>query len=167
MLLLSKHLSFLRNPLVCCSKKMSTGWKEDARKSCFAAARNKEHIANVLKQKIEQVLHRDGVASLKILEIASGTGEHAENFLFHIPEISLYQPTDIDETMHESIAAWTEPFGDRVLPPFALNMLQVEAGIDHLATVNMHGQVDVVVCINMIHIAPFSCTHGLFQVAGR
>ncbi len=102
-----------------------------------------------------------------MLEIASGTGEHAAHFLDNIPSIAKYQPTDIDLSMHDSICAWTEPFSSRVYPPFAFDMLQIDTGIGKLPPDYASDLVDVMVCINMIHIYPFECTQGLMNLAGR
>lgn len=136
----------------------------DLRKVVYAAARNKEHILEVLKA----TLSKTGLANLdtvKVLEVASGSGEHAALMLESIPNL-YYQPTEYDTSMHESIGAWTEPFIGRVLPPLFVDVLD-EGTISAIPNQFLPNQSDVMICINMIHISPFQCTEALFSLARR
>ena len=68
----------------------------DARRFSPSTARNRDPILDVLKQALP--------ASGLVLEIASGTGEHAVHFAAHLPALA-WQPTDADPVARESIAA--------------------------------------------------------------
>lgn len=144
---------------------MSAVGVESLKKTAYAAAKNKQPILEVLQRQLALSFLTD--RPLNILEVASGTGEHASLFLESIPTLAKYQPSEIDESMHESIGAWLEPFGDRVRPPLTLNMMDSSRSLEQLSGVFEEGSVDAIICINMIHISPFACTHGLFQVAER
>ena len=52
---------------------------------------------------------------------------------------------------------------DRVLPPLHLNI--TEFNPDQLPSALRERGVDILICINMIHISPFECTHALFRAA--
>ncbi len=132
-----------------------------------SAGKNKDPILLVLKEQIERAFGSKEGASLTLLEIASGVGEHAGYFLENIPAISRYQPTDVDFSTFDSIVAWTSVFADRSLKPFVFDMLKIEEGISHLQNDCGIKLVNVMICINLIHISPFQCTHGLLQTADR
>jgi SAM-dependent methyltransferase len=114
-----------------------------------AAARNREPIAEILRD----VLPSEGV----VLEIASGTGQHAVHFARLFPALT-WQPTDRDEEALESIAGRGEEAGlDNLLPPLLLDA----AASDWPVTA-----ADAVLCINMVHISPWEATLGLMRGAG-
>lgn len=122
----------------------------DARRMAPATARNRDPILAVLKR----VLPRRGV----VLEIASGTGEHAVHFAHNLPDI-VWQPSDPDAESRRSIAAWTEASGAaNVLPPLDLDAAAPSWPID---------RADAMVCINMVHISPWRATEGLLGGAAR
>jgi len=115
-----------------------------------AAERNKEPILAVLWR----VLPQHG----EILEIASGTGQHVAHFARALPGLQ-WQPSDPDVTMHGSILAWIAHASlTNVRPPLALDVGAAPWPVD---------RADAVVCINMIHIAPWQATLDLMQGAGR
>jgi SAM-dependent methyltransferase len=123
---------------------------QSAAKSAPAATRNREPILRVLRD----CLRRPGF----VLEIASGTGEHAVWFSEALPDLT-WQPTDHDPYALQSIAAWRELSGlTNVLPP-----LQLDAASESWPV----AQADAVVAINMVHIAPWSVTQGLIAGAAR
>jgi len=93
-----------------------------------------------------------------MLEIASGTGQHAAFFSEGLPGW-IWQPSDYDAASLPSIAAWCEGL-PRVRPPITLNVLDQDWR-------NVPAQVDAIYCANMIHIAPWACTAGLMQGAAR
>ncbi|MXO58619.1 DUF938 domain-containing protein [Altererythrobacter salegens] len=119
------------------------------RRQAPAAARNREPIAKVLAEELP--------ASGLVLEIASGTGEHAVHFARRFPQL-YWQPSDPDSDALESIAAWREHEGlGNVLPP-----RQLDAGKSDWPIEN----ADAIVCINMVHISPVAATLGLLDRAG-
>lgn len=122
----------------------------DARRFAPAAARNREPILAVLRAHLP--------ASGTALEIASGSGEHAIAFAAAFPSL-VWQPSDPDPANRASIAAWIAAEGTpNLLPPIDLD---ATAEIWPLAT------ADAVVCINMIHIAPWAACLGLLRGAAR
>lgn len=120
------------------------------RRQAPAAARNREPILEVLRR----VLPERGA----VLEIASGTGEHALFFSAALPGLT-WQPSDVDATALESIAAWRDHQGTaNLLPPVALDVSVSTWPVD---------MVDAVVNINMIHISPWAACEGLIDGAAR
>lgn len=115
-----------------------------------SVARNREPILAVLRR----VLPPAGT----VLEIASGTGEHAVYFAAALPHLT-WQPSDQDEQALRSIAAHRAMSGlANVLAPLVLDAAAPEWPI---------GQADAVVAINMVHISPWQATQGLIAGAGR
>ncbi|MEN9499535.1 MAG: hypothetical protein RIS83_1354 [Pseudomonadota bacterium] len=123
---------------------------EDARRYAPSVARNKDAIAAVLARHLP-------VSGL-VLEIASGSGEHAMHFASAFPGLT-FQPSDPSEEARDSIQAWraATPLPN-VLPPLDLDVTAQHWPIAH---------ADVLTCINMIHIAPWAATLGLMQGAAR
>lgn len=115
-----------------------------------AVARNREPILAVLRR----VLPERGL----VLEIASGSGEHAFYFAAALPRLT-WQPTDQDTEARESIAAYRAAMElPNVLPPLALDAAASRWPVT---------QADAVVTINMIHIAPWAAAEGLMAGAER
>lgn len=115
-----------------------------------AAARNREPIAAVLARELPE----EGL----VLEVASGTGEHAVHFAQTWPGLR-WQPTDPDADALASIAAWRDQAGlPNLLPPMQLDAAARDWPI---------ARAEALVCINMIHISPVAATHGLFAGAER
>lgn len=115
-----------------------------------SAERNREPILAVL----ERVLPATGT----VLEIASGTGQHAIHFAAALPDL-VWQPSDLDGEARASIAAWTAHSGlTNVRPPLAVDVRDASWGIEAAAAI---------VCINMIHISPWASAQGLIGGAGR
>ncbi|MBL8836723.1 MAG: DUF938 domain-containing protein [Alphaproteobacteria bacterium] len=116
-----------------------------------AAARNREPILAVLRE----VLPASGL----VLEIASGSGEHAMWFAEALPSIT-WQPSDGDDGARASIAAWRAKG--------KLPNLREPVALDAAAPGTWPiARADAVVCINMIHIAPWAAAEGLFAGASR
>lgn len=128
---------------------------QDAEQRMFSpsAARNAEPILKILKG----LLPAEG----KVLEIGCGTGEHAVCFAAAMPGLT-WLPTDPDPASRASTASWTgfRKLGN-VLPPRDLDASSAAWGVEELAP------FDAMVSINMIHIAPWAATLGLFSGAGR
>jgi SAM-dependent methyltransferase len=115
-----------------------------------AVARNRDPILAVLRE----VLPAAGT----VLEVASGTGEHAAHFAAALPHL-VWQPSDPDEHARRSIAAHAA----RVELPNLLPPLELDAA----AAVWPVTRADAVVSINMIHIAPWRAAEGLIAGAAR
>ncbi|HET7810680.1 MAG TPA: DUF938 domain-containing protein [Steroidobacteraceae bacterium] len=116
-----------------------------------AAERNKDPILTVL----ESVLPDSGA----VLEIASGTGQHVCFFAAALPGIR-WQPTEPDEAHREAIAMRVRESGLRnVEPPLALDV--------HEARWPVAPSYDAILCINMVHISPWSSTNALCLGAAR
>lgn len=122
----------------------------DQRLSSPAVARNRDAILALLRE----VLPQRG----KVLEIASGSGEHALYFARRLPGIR-WQPSDPNPQALASIAAWREiePI-DNLLAPVQLDVTVRPWPLQDF---------DAVVCINMIHIAPWEAAQALFAEAGK
>jgi SAM-dependent methyltransferase len=115
-----------------------------------SVARNRDPILAVLRR----VLPSAGT----VLEIASGTGEHAVYFATTLPHLT-WQPSDQDEQALRSVAAHRANSGlPNLLAPLALDAAAPQWPID---------QADAVVAINMVHISPWRATQGLMAGAGR
>jgi SAM-dependent methyltransferase len=116
-----------------------------------AADRNKEPILAVLAS----VLPATG----RVLEIASGTGQHACHFAAALPGLR-WQPTDPDDASREAMAGRIRESGlTNIDPPLELDVHEPRWPIE--------GTLDAVVCINMIHISPWSATLALCAGAAR
>ncbi|KGU60120.1 methyltransferase small domain protein [Burkholderia pseudomallei MSHR983] len=115
-----------------------------------AAEGNREPILAVLKR----VLPARGA----VLEIASGTGQHAVHFAAALPDL-VWQPTDVDAAARESIAAWV---ADAALPN-----LRAPLALDVCVEPWPLAAADAIVCVNMIHIAPWAAVCALFVGAAR
>jgi hypothetical protein len=129
----------------------------DDRQFAPATQRNREPILEVL----QRILPNTGT----ILEIASGTGEHA---VFFAPRLSglKWLPTDINYLSLASISAWLNYSpSDNIYLPILLdvcaNNWSIEQENQYLS------EITAIVSINMIHIAPWSACLGLMAGAGR
>lgn len=113
-----------------------------------ATARNRDPILAVLRD----ILPASGL----ILEIASGTGEHVRHFAESLPDLD-WQPSDPDTDALASIVAWTE----------GLPNIRAPLRLDASAPDWPVKRADAILCINMVHISPWSATEGLFAGAAR
>ncbi|KAM6121714.1 methyltransferase-like 26 [Phoenicopterus ruber ruber] len=126
-----------------------------------AAERNKGPILAVLREYAEPGAHA-GPGVLQVLEVGAGAGLHAAHFARALPQ-TRWQPSDIDPRALRSIAAYAEAMRvPNVLPPILLDVSQgwETWGGTQPAT------LDLLVSINMMHIAELRCTEGLFRGAG-
>jgi SAM-dependent methyltransferase len=114
-----------------------------------AASRNVAFIRTVL----EEWLPPSGL----VLEIASGTGEHALAFAAAFPDLD-WQPSDPDPDALASIAAWAEDGPGNLRPPLFL---------DSAAPVWPIARADAMLNINMVHISPREAGLGLLEGAAR
>lgn len=113
-----------------------------------ATARNRDPILEVLRR----VLPPTGL----VLEVASGSGEHAAWFAPRLPGLT-WQPSDADAVARESIEAWRGAAATpNLLPPLDLDVRRWPWPVE---------RADAVVAINMIHISPWQSTEGLLRGA--
>jgi hypothetical protein len=122
----------------------------DPRRQAPAASRNRDAILGVLRD----ILPARGV----VLELASGSGEHVVHFAAALPELT-FQPSDPDAAALASIDAWAASRHlANIRPALALDTRAGEWPV---------GQADAVLCINMIHIAPWQAALGLLRGAAK
>ncbi len=115
-----------------------------------ATLRNRDAIAAALADWLP--------ASGTVLEVASGSGEHAVHFAAAFPKLD-WQPSDPDPAALASIAAWSAEAG---LPNIAAPL-----HLDASAPDWPLGHVDALLCINMVHISPWAATVGLFTQGSK
>jgi hypothetical protein len=112
------------------------------------------------KQPILDVLARVLPASATVLEVASGSGQHAAFFAAQRPGWT-WQPSDFDPENLISIRSWVD---EAQLPnlraPLRLDVLERDWSLGELAP-------SALFCANMIHIAPWACCLGLIDGASR
>jgi Protein of unknown function (DUF938) len=145
------------------TRRRSTGagcdvsWREDGssdlRQYAPAAARNAGPICESLGRCLP--------ASGTILEIGSGTGQHVIAFAAAHPELA-WQPSDPDPEARASIAAWIA----------AADLTNVRAPLDIDVTAEswpraLDRSPQGIVCINLLHIAPWAACAGLMAGAGQ
>ena len=121
-----------------------------------ATARNREPIAAVLSE----WLPRSGL----VLEVASGSGEHAVTFQNRFPDL-IWQASDLEPEHRRSIDAWIAASGLDGRMPSALD-LDVQKRPWDLPEPVMT-DLAALVCINLLHISPADCTRTLLMEAAR
>ncbi len=116
-----------------------------------SSARNFGPILQVLKERLPQ--------PGRVLEVASGAGEHALWMAEALPDVS-WQPTDRDPIALKSIDAWRLTSGlPNLKKPIPLDAAHPDTWLI--------GKADAVVCINMVHISPWAATEGLMRGAAQ
>jgi SAM-dependent methyltransferase len=129
-----------------------TGDPRDARRFAPATERNRDAILEALTRIVP--------ARARVLEIASGTGEHATYLAARLP-VTSWQPTDPDADSRASIDAWTAHLGaQHVRPAVALD-------VTSRPWPSEASRADVIVCINMIHISPWAACLALLDGAAE
>lgn len=134
-----------------------------------SAQRNKEPIWNVLNEKVLPLLSGD--SPIRVLEIAAGCGVHTEHFAIRLSERGTsfqYFPTDLDATSRASIQGRLEQskLSNYVESPLSLT-LNANGIVEPETTLALdENDLDLILCINMIHISPFDATRGLMKIAG-
>ena len=121
-----------------------------------ATKRNSACIGDVLSK----ILKKNG----SILEIGSGSGEHAVVFQKRFPEI-IWQTSDPELIHRKSICSWIEyeELNKKMPQPLVLNVKKIPWEIPLKLVQSLKG----IVSINMIHIAEWTCTVALFRESGR
>ena len=122
----------------------------DSRQYRPHVARNRDPILDVLRRVLPPKSF--------VLEVASGSGEHAAYFAQNLPSID-WQPTDQDQQALASAAAHRAGAElPNLLPPLPLDVTAAQWPID---------RADAVICCNMIHIAPWTACEGLIAGSAR
>jgi SAM-dependent methyltransferase len=122
----------------------------DSRLRAPAATRNRQPILDVLRRHLPP----HGL----VLEVACGSGEHIVYLAQACPHLT-FQPSDPDAAHRASTDAWTDALGLANIRP-AVNL---DASSDTWPVES----ADAVLCINMIHIAPWEAAVGLMHGAAR
>lgn len=119
-----------------------------ARRHAPATLRNRDAITAVLRDHLPP----NGT----VLEIASGSGEHIVYFAAAFPALR-WQPSDCEPAALASIAEWTAEAGaTNVAAPLSLDVERSPWPVS---------QANAIVCINMVHISPWSASEALFAGA--
>lgn len=113
-----------------------------------AAERNKDPILQVLRR----VLPSSGL----VLEVASGTGQHVEHFARALPGL-LWQPSDPDPECRASVRGRVKTLGN-IRAPLDLDVVKRPWPV---------ARADAIICINMIHIAPWAAAEALVAGAAQ
>jgi len=120
------------------------------KKHAPATLRNREAILAILRHELPEWG--------SVLEIASGSGEHAAYFAGAMPQLA-WQPSDPDAEADSSIHAYRDDYkGVNLRASVLLDAALPDWPIKH---------ADAVVCINMVHISPWTATVGLFKGAAN
>ncbi len=124
----------------------------DDRRHAPAAARNRDVILGVLRRHLP--------AAGLVLEVGSGSGEHAVHLAAALPGL-VFQPSDPDAGARASIDAWARAAGlANIRPALALDATAPPAAWPV-------ARADAVLSVNMIHIAPWAAALGLVAGAAR
>lgn len=124
----------------------------DLRLYAPAANRNRDPILEVLQEHLPD--------PARVLEIASGTGEHAVYFSDNIEKISLWQPTDIESSALKSIEAWREHYPEtKVLRAKYVDFSSKNTHLEH--------DYNTLVAINLIHITSWNTAENLIKFASE
>lgn len=126
----------------------------DLRRHADATLDNRDELLALLARLLPTCVPPGGL----VLEVASGTGQHAAFFGPRLPALR-WQPTDQDPGALPSIAAWTaHEKATNVLAPLVLDATGHRWPVEG---------ADAVVCANMIHISPWESCLGLLRGAAR
>ena len=130
------------------------GESADGRRFSPSAARNREPLRDVLRDHLP--------LPARVLEVASGTGEHGDFFTAALPGLD-WTYSDIDEPSFDSQRAYRAASSTgRLHGP-----LLIDASTDDWGEAESQGPWDAIFSANMIHIAPFCAAEGLLAGAGR
>jgi SAM-dependent methyltransferase len=125
---------------------MSTPSADDPRREAPAVARNRDALLAVLRG----MLPAQGL----VLEVACGTGEHAVHIASTLPGLT-WQPSDPSPEARASTDAWAA----------GVPNIRRALALDAASWPWPIGQADAVLCVNMIHIAPWAACLGLLRGA--
>jgi len=143
-----------------------------------AAERNKDHIWGVIMNDVLPILMKRGNSNvvIDVLEIAGGTGVHTQHFAQRMQAVCgnsfTWLPSDPEEASRASIDARVKVLQDSDDPTMvtAASCVQRAISITLEETGPIEGDdilstYDMIICINMIHISPWTATLGLMKIA--
>lgn len=140
---------------------MDGGWQSNARRAIAARMTDRRQFAPAAarnRDAILAVLRRHLPPCGQVLEIASGSGEHAVHFAAALPGC-VFQPSDPGAERRASIDAWVAAAGlANIRPALALDATDADWPVT---------AADAVLCSNMIHIAPWAAARGLVRNGAR
>ncbi|MBT3989304.1 MAG: DUF938 domain-containing protein [Rhodospirillaceae bacterium] len=132
--------------------------KSDGRMDAPAFHRNQEFIVALLKDNLSGI---EG----DVLEVASGSGQHAVAFAAALPHLNFW-PTDLNPENLISIDAWQ---ADRRLTNLStaaqLDVAEPKWSLDQEKT--LPEKFSAIISLNMVHISPIAVAQGLFRGAGK
>ena len=116
------------------------------------------------RKSIEGVLYKIIKENGSILEIGSGSGEHGVFFQKCFPKI-VWQTSDPVSIHRESISSWIdyEKLNKKMPQPLMIDVEKIPWKIPLKLIYSLQG----IISINMIHVAPWSCTEALFRESGK
>lgn len=126
---------------------------QDMRLHAPATARNRDVLFDVLAP----ALKKAGV----LVEVASGTGEHAAHMAPKLPN-HVWQPTDIEDHHLQSIDGWRL----HVETPNILPAQRFDVLADDFTVLHSKEELSAILAVNLIHIAPWAVTEALMEKAG-
>ena len=122
-------------------------------KKTQAAESNKNAILEVLKKELS--------TNVTVLEIGSGTGQHAATFCSCLPTID-WIPSDLNSESFESIASWKKVVSaENMEPPRLIDAASPNWNIGNV------NRISAIVAINVIHISSFDVTLGILNGANK
>ncbi|NNF76722.1 MAG: DUF938 domain-containing protein [Rhizobiales bacterium] len=132
---------------------------DTAKRESASAYRNESPIA-------DQLVRLLGDAQGDVVEVASGTGQHAVAFSTALPNLTWW-PTDIDPANLASVDAWRNEAGPATLQAAQPLDVSSDAWTTGAPIPPLPDTAQAIVCINMVHISPWLVTEGLFAGARR
>jgi SAM-dependent methyltransferase len=131
---------------------------DDPRRHAPATLRNRAAILAVLPKHLP--------AHGRILEIASGSGEHAAFLTPRLPDGLVWAPSDVDPDARAGIDAHARAAAEEhAIPPDRIEGAR-QIDVSRAGWV-ISAPIDAIFCANMIHIAPWGAALGLLEGAGR
>jgi len=141
------------------TKSSSSSPPPDARRYAPATERNREAIYEVLKNNLPE--------TGTLLEVASGTGEHAAWIGARLPAFT-WQTSEYDTDLFPSIKAHIQASeANNISPPVHIDVVQNDWGLEEKKIALLQNKTNIIICANMIHIAPWEVAIGLMQGASR
>lgn len=129
------------------------------KKDVLAFHRNKQPMLELLQSVLPK-------KPCDVIEIASGSGQHGPFFTKHIENLMWY-PTDSDPQAIQSINSWREHLAAFKVQPANLVDVTGKNWMTGELINELPEHTDVILSMNMVHIAPYNATHGLFAGAGK